>query len=140
MRCFHRIFRSESQMVRIDGTGEEWHASPHPARHAYSLAKALPLFPNSTFHSPASEMLCACKPRLTSPRQAIRIVSSLTYYRISFRVKIAYKDIINLMFTAANIQNCGNITAIYQRNCCVSYRKIWILHQNIPLMQTFILL
>lgn len=44
------------------------------------------------------------------------------------------------MFTAANIQKIAVKTPQFTKEIAVFYRKIWILHQNIPLMQTFILL
>ena len=51
MRCFHRIFRSESQMVRVDGTGKN--GTLHSIRnHTFALGKsALAL---TQFHLPLS--------------------------------------------------------------------------------------
>lgn len=44
------------------------------------------------------------------------------------------------MFTAANIQKIAVKHRNLPKKLLYFYRKIWILHQNIPLMQAFILL
>ena len=44
------------------------------------------------------------------------------------------------MFTAANIQKNAVKTPQFTKEIAVFLPQIWILHQNIPLMQAFILL
>ena len=43
------------------------------------------------------------------------------------------------MFTAANIQKNAVKTPQFTKEIAVFLPQIWILHQNIPLMQAFIL-